>query len=78
MTQPQDLPPTIDGYYLLTTRADLMAAFRQWYLLLRTQPEQLIVEHGPDFAEQASDQLIDLLLAHDGLKFLLQLEDDAC
>ncbi len=74
MTPPKDLPPTIDGYYLLTTRADLIAAFRQWYQLLRNDPGQLIVEHGPDFEEQASDQLIQLLTANNGLQFVQQID----
>lgn len=67
---PRPYEPTIDGCYLVTTRTDLVAAFQQWYLFLRTEPDQLIVEHGPAFAEQASDQLIALLLSHDGVKFL--------
>ncbi len=46
---------------IVTTRAALEVAFSRWYRLLCDNPEPLMVEHGPDFPKQATDQLLQFL-----------------
>ena len=52
-----------------TTRGQIRIAFARWYRLLREQPELLHCEHGPDFDEQATDQLLHFLRTQNGLLY---------
>lgn len=61
---PQIVP---NDQLVVTTRPQIQVAFARWYQLLRENPDVLICEHGADFDQQATNQLLHFLRTQNGL-----------